>query len=918
MADGAVKVAVRVRPPFPQEQNQCVEGSIEVLPEQAQLVVAQEYGFTFDYTFDTTATQEDVYTRCVADLIGKVTTGYNCSVLMYGQTGSGKTYTMGTNYGQSEVAAANPGIIPQAVRDLFAVLSQQQGCWTAKVSLLEIYNENVFDLLANPKEREAIPIREVGKVIVLPGLVNQQVGGPEEALQCLEQGSRNRSTGATLLNSCSSRSHAIFSIHLQGHVQGTMFTSKLQLVDLAGSEAVKRTHSTGDRRKEGVNINLGLLALGNVINALCMQGGGKPQFISYRDSALTRLLRDSLNGSSFTVMIACISPAIGNITETVNTLRYADRARQIKTKPVISRANNKENLPSRRMLEPPLLPPTPSQWQRTPLGAHVHRRLLPGSARGQNVAAARQLKSTLLGSHAEEDSAAPVENASFMSLSPVRPTLPLTPLVERLYQRLEPKLCDDISKKLDSFMMTHSHLNTTTVAAPEPTLTEEQQSLVDLLDTTLQRRKRKTMDCTPSRGEVATPVTVKRRALTRSGSEARRSGSLGSSPKLEVSSSCQQDDTVVYNVELENRNLPASPDGKVSKSPKGRSPFAVPNPPLSCVANRTRSRTCVFQKRVSPRMDNVSKPRVTRQSTATGPARTKSCDLVYTGSAENTQREHNRNVLEILNTASEKHLQCLARVGPKGARRRRNRGVSGAGRLAATAAPGPQRPHPDQPDGGLGRQVLPEHAQRRPDARGPAPPRHHDQAAAATAATAAAAELAAAARRRGGSARGRLDRGQHRLSTSWHPPQQGALPDSSWSASSRHPRRRGAAAARSASGLPRVGRYPTGHVRPLRQPGVPTHGDGLGPAIGGHRVPLLPAAALLLPAAETAKRLLRVAAGRSQSAPRQPRGTPPQGCGRRRTRARWRSGGVGGGRLRCDALQSDVDHYVNWTARPVI
>lgn len=86
---------------------------------------------------------------------------------MYGQTGSGKTYTMGTNYGQSEVAAANPGIIPQAVRDLFAVLSQQQGCWTAKVSLLEIYNENVFDLLANPKEREAIPIREVGKVIVV-------------------------------------------------------------------------------------------------------------------------------------------------------------------------------------------------------------------------------------------------------------------------------------------------------------------------------------------------------------------------------------------------------------------------------------------------------------------------------------------------------------------------------------------------------------------------------------------------------------------------------------------------------------------------------------------------------------------------------------------------------------------------------
>lgn len=668
MADGAVKVAVRVRPPFPQEQNQCVEGSIEVLPEQAQLVVAQEYGFTFDYTFDTTATQEDVYSRCVADLIGKVTTGYNCSVLMYGQTGSGKTYTMGTNYGQSEVAAANPGIIPQAVRDLFACLSQQQGCWTAKVSFLEIYNENVFDLLANPKDREAIPIREVGKVIVLPGLVHRQVGDPEEALQCLEQGSRNRSTGATLLNSCSSRSHAIFSIHLQGHVEGTMFTSKLQLVDLAGSEAVKRTHSVGDRRKEGVSINLGLLALGNVINALCMQGG-KPQFISYRDSALTRLLRDSLNGSSFTVMIACISPAIVNITETVNTLRYADRARQIKTKPVITRAN-KENLPYRKMLEPPP-PPTPTQWQRTPLSTQVYRRLLPGSARRQNNPPAPQLESTLLGSHAEDGGATPGENASFMSLSPVRPTLPLTPLVERLCQRLEPTLRDDISKKLDSFMMMQSHLNATAIAAPEPTLTEEQQSLVDMLDTTLQKRKRKTMDCTPSRGEIGTPVTVKRRTLLRSGSKARRSGSLGSSPKLEASSSCQQDDTVVNNCEVdkpENQNPPASPDSEVVKAPKSRSPFAVPNPPRSCVANRTRRRTCVFQKRISPKPDNAPKPRVTRRSMATGSARPKSRDMVYAGSAETTQREHNRNVLKILNTASEKHLQCLARVGPKGAR----------------------------------------------------------------------------------------------------------------------------------------------------------------------------------------------------------------------------------------------------------
>ncbi|KAL3212426.1 hypothetical protein MRX96_035927 [Rhipicephalus microplus] len=346
-----VKVAIRVRPPFPEQSREFLS-PIEVVPESAQLIVAGEHGFTFDYVFDASTSQEELYTRCVADLIGKVTTGYNCCVLMYGQTGSGKTYTMGTDYSRSEVPATNEGIIPRALRDLFDCLTRlQDGCWTTKVSFLEIYNENVFDLLANPKEREAIPIREVGKVIVLKGLVQQAVGSPEEALRCLEQGCRNRSTGATLLNSCSSRSHAIFTIHLQGQVEGAMYTSKLQLVDLAGSEGIGRTLSVGDRRKEGVSINLGLLALGNVINSLCSHNG-KPQFISYRDSSLTRLLRDSLNGGSFTVMIACISPAICDIPETNNTLRYADRARQIKTKPVIKRAYS-ESTPYRRHLDFP-------------------------------------------------------------------------------------------------------------------------------------------------------------------------------------------------------------------------------------------------------------------------------------------------------------------------------------------------------------------------------------------------------------------------------------------------------------------------------------------------------------------------------------------------------------------------------------
>ncbi|KAH7958328.1 hypothetical protein HPB49_000849 [Dermacentor silvarum] len=506
IADEAVKVAVRVRPLFPEEQSLDLRSPIEVVPENAQLIVASEYGFSFDYTFDAGTTQEELYTHCVADLIGKVTTGYNCCVLMYGQTGSGKTYTMGTDYDQSQVPPANEGIIPRALRDLFACLTrQQEGCWTAKVSFLEIYNECVFDLLATPKDREAIPIREVGKVIVLKGLVHQVVESPEEALRCLAQGCRNRSTGATLLNSCSSRSHAIFSIHLQGQVEGAMYTSKLQLVDLAGSEAVKRTHSIGDRRKEGVSINLGLLALGNVINSLCSHNG-KSQFISYRDSSLTRLLRDSLNGGSFTVMIACISPAICNIPETINTLRYADRARQIKTKPVINKTN-KENILHRRHLDfPP--PYTPSHWQathQTPLRTPLCPKAVGSSVKRRPKVSAVQLESTLLAAPTEEDThISSSANASFTtaeSLSPVRqcPTLPLTPLVERLCERLEPSLRKDIGKRMESFMA-QSFLDHTSTTAVECTLTEEQQTLLNTLDTTLQERKRRTMGHTPLQG----------------------------------------------------------------------------------------------------------------------------------------------------------------------------------------------------------------------------------------------------------------------------------------------------------------------------------------------------------------------------------------------------------------------------------
>ncbi|CAN7987513.1 unnamed protein product, partial [Ixodes pacificus] len=218
MAEGTVKVAVRVRPPFPEEErDRNLDGIIRVTPEAGQVVVVDDYGFTYDYAFDTATTQEEIYDKCVADVVS-----YNCSVLMYGQTGSGKTYTMGTDYRASGGNGASPGIIPRALNDLFESILDTEACnWSVEVSFLEIYNESVYDLLTDRKSREPIQIREHGKVVMLPGLVRREVKTPAEALQCLEQGCCTRSTGATLVNSCSSRSHAIFTVHLKCLLEGS-------------------------------------------------------------------------------------------------------------------------------------------------------------------------------------------------------------------------------------------------------------------------------------------------------------------------------------------------------------------------------------------------------------------------------------------------------------------------------------------------------------------------------------------------------------------------------------------------------------------------------------------------------------------------------------------------------------------------
>ncbi|KAI8582490.1 hypothetical protein K450DRAFT_170870, partial [Umbelopsis ramanniana AG] len=333
-------------------------------------VVSHQKTFTFDYVFGPNSTQDEIFVTLASPLIHKFIDGYNVTILAYGQTSSGKTYTMGTaQHGDDADDIQNEGIIPRAMSLLFetkfrplsvasALDDMRRNKSSIKVSFVEIYNEDLVDLLnpTPPSERTPVSIREDSKgQIYWSGVRELAVENTNDVLNFLEQGTRNRATGSTDMNEKSSRSHAIFSVTLRqekwvpssgssspipasqrspspsnGEEGDWVIThSKFHFVDLAGSERLKRTAAEGDRRKEGININGGLLALGNVISALG-DPSKKSTHVPYRDSKLTRLLQDSLGGNATTLMIACVSPAEYNLIETVNTLMYANRARNIR------------------------------------------------------------------------------------------------------------------------------------------------------------------------------------------------------------------------------------------------------------------------------------------------------------------------------------------------------------------------------------------------------------------------------------------------------------------------------------------------------------------------------------------------------------------------------------------------------------
>ncbi|XP_076218613.1 kinesin-like protein KIF27 isoform X2 [Aptenodytes patagonicus] len=353
MEEIPVKVAVRIRPLLSKEILHNHQVCVRLVPNTKQIIIGKDRVFTFDFVFGKNSTQEEVYTVCIKPLLVSLTEGYNATVFAYGQTGSGKTYTIGGGHIAS-VAENEKGIIPRAIQELFQHISENCNIdFHVKVSYIEVYKEELRDLLELETSVKELHIREDEKGnTVIVGAKEFQVECADEVISLLESGNAARHTGTTQMNEHSSRSHAIFTISIcqkqpaesQKNTDAAqdsswksvqMIASKFHFVDLAGSERVTKTGNTGERFKESIQINSGLLALGNVISAL-----GDPKrksvHIPYRDAKITRILKDSLGGNAKTVMITCISPSSSDFDESLNSLKYANRAKNIRNKPVVN------------------------------------------------------------------------------------------------------------------------------------------------------------------------------------------------------------------------------------------------------------------------------------------------------------------------------------------------------------------------------------------------------------------------------------------------------------------------------------------------------------------------------------------------------------------------------------------------------
>ena len=341
-----VQVVVRCRPQNAREKQAREPVVVSTDAERCEVHVRQRLSaalsdkvkrFTFDRVFGPHATQQELYSAVIAPVVREVMEGFNCTVFAYGQTGTGKTHTM-----EGEVSSEQlKGIIPRAVEDIFQKLEASAGDHSVKISFMELYNEQLEDLLREPqmtstslssslsqrssmleKSTRLKLVENVRTGVVVQNLENLLVKSAEDIYKHLSVALDRRKTSATHMNKQSSRSHSVFTITI--HIKETTMegedllkVGKLNLVDLAGSECVGRSGASGDRKREAGNINQSLLTLGRVISALVE----KRPHVPYRDSKLTRLLQESLGGRAKTTIIATVTPSAGGLEETFSTLK---------------------------------------------------------------------------------------------------------------------------------------------------------------------------------------------------------------------------------------------------------------------------------------------------------------------------------------------------------------------------------------------------------------------------------------------------------------------------------------------------------------------------------------------------------------------------------------------------------------------
>ncbi|KAG0483411.1 hypothetical protein HPP92_011495 [Vanilla planifolia] len=347
--DSGVQVIVRVRP---LNRKEVEEGNQIALKISHNSISILDHTFTFDSVADASSRQQDIFQLVGVPLVENCLAGFNSSIFAYGQTGSGKTYTM---WGPCSALTADgslsneSGLTPRVFELLFSRINEEQSknsekqlSYQCRCSFLEIYNEQITDLL-DPAQRNLQIREDVRAGVYVDCLSEEYIYQMKDAIHLLVKGLSNRRTGATSINAESSRSHCVFTCVVECRSKSmddgvsSLRTSRINFVDLAGSERQKATCAVGERLKEAGNINRSLSQLGNLINILAeVSQSGKHRHIPYRDSRLTFLLQDSLGGNAKLAMICAISPSQSCKTETFSTLRFAQRAKAIKNQAVVN------------------------------------------------------------------------------------------------------------------------------------------------------------------------------------------------------------------------------------------------------------------------------------------------------------------------------------------------------------------------------------------------------------------------------------------------------------------------------------------------------------------------------------------------------------------------------------------------------